>query len=272
LARIEVNGASIWYELEGDGPAVALLHEAIGDSRMWDDLFPELAARHRTLRYDARGFGRSTLPGGPYSHVEDLRALLDAVGIEQTALVGGSMGGEVALGVAVTEPERVTALVLLAPGFEPWEWSEDIRRFGEAEEEALDRGDLDGAVKLNLELWLAGPRRSLDSIDPALVERVREMQRRAFEIQVPAYAGEPPPSSLPLAGGPVGERLGEIRAPTLVLVGEEDVGDMHRIADRIAATVPGARKVVIHDAAHAANMERPAEFNRFVTEHLGAIL
>jgi 3-oxoadipate enol-lactonase len=272
VAVAEVNGAELWYEVEGDGPAVCLIHEAIGDSRMWDDLFPELAARYRTLRYDARGFGRSTLPGGPYSQVDDLRTLLDAVGIERTALVGASMGGAIALGLAVTEPERVAGLVLLAPGFEPWEWSEDVRRFWKAEEEAIDGGDLDRAVELNLELWLAGPRRSLAGIDPDLVERLREMQRRAFEIQVPAYAREPPPSSLPLAGGPLGERVGEIRAPTLVLVGAEDVGDMHGIADRIAATVPGARKVVIPDAAHAANMERPEEFNRPVLEHLGAIL
>lgn len=272
MAFAEVNGARLWYELEGDGPAVALIHEAIGDSGLWDDLFPELARRYRTLRYDARGFGRSTLPQEPYSHHEDLRTLLDTLGVEQVALVGGSMGGRVALELAVTEPERVTALVVLAPGVEPWEPSEEVRRFGEAEDEAVEQGDLDAAVELNLDLWVAGPGRALADIDRDVVSRVREMQRRAFEIQVPAFQRDPAPRRKPLPGGPVGERLGEIRAPTLVIVGSEDVEDMHRVADRVVERVPGARKTVIEDAAHAANVERPQEFNRLVLEFLASIL
>lgn len=272
MPEVEVNGARLWYEVDGDGPAVALVHEAIGDSGLWDDLFPELVRRYRTLRYDARGFGRSSLPGGPYAHVDDLRSLLDALGVERTALVGGSLGGRVALELAVTDPERVTALALLAPGLDTWEWSEEVRRFGQAEDEALDRGDVDAAVELNLDLWVAGPGRSLDQIDPDVVARVRKLQRRAFEIQIPAYEREPQPSSTPLPGGPVAERLAEIRAPTLVLVGSEDVDDMHRIADRVAENVPGARKHVIPDTAHAANVERPEEFNRLVLDFLADIL
>jgi 3-oxoadipate enol-lactonase len=272
VAEVEVNGARLWYEVEGDGPTVMLVHEAIGDSDLWDDLFPALVPRYRTLRYDLRGFGRSTLPPGPYAHVDDLRGILDAAQIERTALVGGSLGARVALELAVVAPERVTALALLAPGFDTWEWSEEVRRFGQAEDEAIDRGDIDAAVELNLDLWVAGPGRPLADIDQDVVSRVREMQRRAFEIQVPAYEREPKPSSNPLPGGPIAERLGEIRAPTLVVVGTEDVDDMHRIADRVVEAVPGARKAIIEDAAHAANVERPEQFNRLVLEFLADIL
>src|SRR5262249_37435154 len=157
-----VNGARLWYEVSGDGPTVVFVHEGISDSRLWDDQWPEACARFRSLRYDLRGFGRSDLPGGPFSHAADLRALRDHVGIARAALVGGSMGGNTATELAILEPERVTALVIAPPGIVGTDRSELLRAFDEAEEAAWDRGDFDETVRLNLDLWLAGPRRSLD--------------------------------------------------------------------------------------------------------------
>ena len=101
MAMIEVNGTGLGYDEAGEGPAVVLLHAAIGDRRMWDAQFTELAGSHRVIRYDRRGFGESGGGSGPYSHHEDLLALLDARGIEQAALVGSSMGGACALDAAL---------------------------------------------------------------------------------------------------------------------------------------------------------------------------
>ena len=271
MSVADVNGARLWYEVAGEGPAVVFVHEAIGDARLWDDQWPEAFARFRALRYDLRGFGRSTLPGGPFSHTRDLRALLDHVGIDRAALVGGSVGASVCAELAIAEPERVTALVLAPPGIVGEERSDPVRRFVEAEEAAFLRRDLDEAVRLNLELWLAGPRRRLDAVDGAIVLRVTEMLRRAFEIDLDAYAREPQPRSDRLIDR-LGDRLGEIRVSTLIVVGDEDVSDDIAAADAIAEAISGARKVVIHGTAHAPNLERPDEFNRVVCGFLDDVL
>jgi 3-oxoadipate enol-lactonase len=180
----------IHREVAGDGPGVALLHSTVCDSRMWDAEFPALAERYRVLRFDLRGYGRSDLPPGPFSFVDDLRALLDEAGLERTALVGVSAGAALALDFAVAEPERVIGLVLGAPGIGGLDWSEEVQRFAEREDELLDAGDLDGAVELNLRMWVDGPRRGPDAVDQAVRAKVGEMQRRAFEVQLAAFAAE----------------------------------------------------------------------------------
>jgi len=267
----DVNGARLWYEVAGEGPAVVFVHEGIGDSRLWDDQWAEASVHFRAVRYDQRGFGRSDLPGGPFSYAGDLRALLDRLEISHAALVGGSLGADAATQLAILEPERVTALVVAPPGVVGAERSQLLRAFSEAEEAAWDRDDVDETVRLNLDLWLAGPRRSLDAVNPAIVDRVDEMIRRAFELDAAAYAREPEPKHERLVED-LGDRLGEIRAPTLVVMGDEDVSDIVESASTIATAVPGARKVVMHDVAHAPNVERPDEFNRVVFGFLDQVL
>lgn len=140
----DLNGARVWYEHAGNGPDVVLLHSTVCDSRMWDADFASFAQSFRVLRYDLRGFGRSDLPPGPFSLVDDLRSLLDHVGIEGAALVGLSGGAALALDFALARPDRVRRLVLAAPNIGGMDWSEEIRRFGSEEDALLEAGDLDG--------------------------------------------------------------------------------------------------------------------------------
>src|ERR687894_2826224 len=109
----EVNGAALYYETMGAGEPLVLLHAGIADRRMWDRQFEALAERYRVVRFDRRGFGRSPLTDGPYAHHEDLRGLLDGLGIERASLVGCSMGGAAAIDFALRYPERVRAMVLV---------------------------------------------------------------------------------------------------------------------------------------------------------------
>jgi 3-oxoadipate enol-lactonase len=267
----DVNGARLHYEVAGDGPAVALLHEAIADSRMWDDHVEALAERHRLLRYDLRGFGRSTFPAGPFSNADDLRILLDVAGIDRVALVGASLGARVAVDFAVAHPGRVTALVLVAPGIRGKEWSTDVKRAWEEEEEALESGDLARAVDVNLRTWVDGVRKP-GSADPAVRARVAEMQLQAFRVQVPAYESDSPPGPETRMDPPSVDRLGEIAVPTLVLLGDQDVPDIRENAELLATGIPGARLEVFQDVAHMLPMERPEEFTRVVLEFLAESL
>jgi pimeloyl-ACP methyl ester carboxylesterase len=154
----------------------------------------------------------------------------------------------------VTHPERVERLVLCPPVVPGWEWSEHVRRgWQEEEDEALEAGDLDRAAEVNVELWVDGPNRGPDEVDPEVRGLVRAMQRHAFELAEP----DPPPEPAP---DPT-VRLADVRVPTLVVVGAEDVEDFLAMADAAAAGIPGARKVVIDGAAHVVALERPEEFN-----------
>jgi 3-oxoadipate enol-lactonase len=255
---------ALYAEVAGEGPAVALVHEGIGDSRMWDPQWDEWSRSFRLLRLDLRGFGRSPLPPERFSNARDLIALLEEHGFELTALVGGSLGGRVALEVAVARPDLVSRLVLIAPGLPGHEWSEEIRSSWEEEEAAVESGNLDRAVEVNLRVWVDGPGRRAEDVDGQLRAQVAEMQRLAFEVQL--AAGEEPEEELLVPD--LAERLGEIDVPTLLVVGEEDVPDMHAIAERLAREIPGARLGTIPDTAHVPNMERPREFDELVLPFL----
>jgi 3-oxoadipate enol-lactonase len=257
---------SVWFDVHGQGPPVVLLHAGVADSRLWEPQLGSFPQSHTVLRVDLPGFGNSPFETNPVSFRGAVRDAMDAAGIDRAALVGVSLGGNTALELTLESPERVSALVLVGAGLPDHEWSEEVRSFFAAEEEALERGDLDAAVDANLRMWLAGPRRSLEDIDRAQRELVGEMQKQAFKQQkghddVRMLRLEPSES----------ERLAEVKVPTLVLTGDEDVADIHRVADRLAAGIPGAERATIADAAHLPSLERPEEFDRivlgFLAEH-----
>jgi 3-oxoadipate enol-lactonase len=252
-----------WHEVSGSGPAVVLLHEGIADSRMWLHQLPVLEPELTVVRIDQRGFGRSPLPPDRFSRVHDVVSVLDELDLERATVVGASLGGRVALELAGAHPERVERLVLVAPGLGGHEWSERVKRVMEEEDEAYEAGDLDRAADLNVRLWVDGPGRGPDAVPSEVRELVRTMQREAFELPEP----DPLPESV-WPEPPVEGRLAELAMPTLVVVGDEDVPDMLEIADRLAKEIPGARKVVVRDAAHMLPLERPQDFNRVLLDFI----
>ena len=255
---------SVWFDVHGEGPAMVLVHAGVADSRMWEPQLRTFPESHRVVRVDLPGFGESPFETDVVSYRGAIREALDGAGLERAALVGTSLGGRSALELVLDSPERVSALVLVGPGLDDHEWSEQVKAFGAEEEAALQRGDLDAAVTANLRLWLAGPGRDLDAVDPQVRELVAEMQRQAFRLSkghddLQADRLDPPASA----------RLAEVQVPTLVLTGDEDVDDIHAIADRLQREIPGAERATISDAAHLPSLERPDEFDRIVLAFLG---
>jgi len=254
---------TIAHEVRGSGPAVLLVHEGVADRRMWRHQIPVLEPNHTVVAVDLRGFGETPHASGPFSHVEDLREVLDELGIERAAVVGGSLGGRVALELALAHPDRVSRLVLCPPALPNWEWSPVVKAAWQAESDAYEAGDLDRATEMNVELWVDGPNRRPDAVDPEVRDLVRTMQRHAFELPEPDPFG--PETKL---DPPTSRRLGEVGVPTLLVVGDEDVPDFGAIAERLSRELPDARLVVIHDAAHVVALERPEEFNPVLVEFL----
>jgi 3-oxoadipate enol-lactonase len=264
---VEVEGRKLSYEVTGEGPAVVLVHSAIADKTLWDAQVEALAPRFRVVRYDVAGFGQSPLRPGPFSHVADLRAVLVHVGIRRAAFVGSSNGGRIALEYALTYPDGVEALVLLAPGLPDHEWSAEKRLADEEEEKLFDAGDFAGAADGQVRFWVDGPGRGPDAVDARIREWVRGMILRSYELYAEA-AQEGALGPAAWIEPPVSARLGEVPVPTLVVVGEYDAGDVHDIADRLEREIPGGRKVVVPDAAHVLPLEQPEELNRILLEFL----
>ena len=251
---IAVNGATFYTEVVGQGPGLVFIHAGVADCRMWDAEFAAFQNRFRVVRFDMRGFGRTPMPSGKFSYHDDVARVMRATEMERATLVGCSFGANVAIETCLAFPDLVERLVLIAPGLGEGGDVEEIQRFDEAEEAALERGDLDGATELNLRLWVDGPFRQPGEVSPAVRERVRAMQLENFRVPMPD--GIERVRIEPSAG----ERLREIGVPTLVAVGALDVPFLGRVAERIEREIPGARRVVIDGAAHMLNLEKPAEF------------
>lgn len=255
-----INGAEIFWASAGEGPAVVFIHAGVADSRMWDDLLGRLSLHFRCIRYDLRGYGRSSYPPGPFSHLADLEGVLQIAGVKSATLIGASLGGRIAIDFTLAHPDRVSRLVLVASALGGHEWSEEVRRFGRQEDAALDAGDLDAAVELNLRMWVDGPGREPTTVSAHERARIGAMQRNAFEKQIAADAQMDPPTAMDDLQPPAVERLADIRVPTLVVVGDEDVSDILEIAARASQEISRARKVVIPGTAHMLSVEKPEEF------------
>lgn len=259
---LTINGTQVYYEIAGQGQPLVLLHAGVADSRMWDEQFETFAQQYRVVRYDLRGYGQTEAPANAFQAYEELAQVLQQLGISRTHVVGISYGGKIALDFALAHPAMVAKLILVAPGISGTTPAPEMLQFSEKEEAALEAGDLDGATELNLQMWVDGPKREPGTVKSEIRERVREMQRQAFDTVFPEEGVEQnlePPATV---------RLHEVQAPTLIIVGDYDIQPILEQARRLEDEISGARLVVIADVAHMVNMEKPAEFNAVVLDFL----
>lgn len=238
----------LWYEDAGAGPALVLLHEGVVDSRIWDPVVPLLRDRYRVIRYDQRGFGRSPLPDGPYSVVQDLVSVLDSADAERPVLVGCSRGGGIALTAAIERPERVAALVLVGSGLpgQPLEieWTaEQLARWETAEANE----DYPAMAALDAEMW--APMGTDGELRTMFVENAEGSNMEHVTTDQPVAA-----------------RLSEIGVPTLVITGTRDVDAINELGERLAREIEGARHAVIEEADHMIPWRTPDELAGLISE------
>jgi pimeloyl-ACP methyl ester carboxylesterase len=250
-------GGHLFYEVAGAGPPLFLIHGFALDTRMWDDQADAFAAQYQVIRYDSLGFGRSSLPTGPYVPVDDQAALMDHLGIERAHILGLSRGGGIAIDFALAYPTRTLSLIpvdAILHGHRMVAFGNDLRSVWSLGKQA--------PLEIVKERWLSLPLFAPAMAQPNVAARLRQMtddysgwhwlhrdQGRAVE----------PPAA---------ERLANITAPTLVIVGERDLPDFHLVADRLAHEIPHARKAVLPGVGHMSNMEDAVVFNRTVLNFL----
>jgi len=264
--RSERTADGIVYEVTGAGPPVLLMHAGIADRTMWDPQWERWADRYTLIRYDHRGLGESANPAEGFSIHGDALAVLDAAGVERAAVIGASIGGRGAIDLALSEPERVDALVTI--GSTPSGWQHDsqlLARFAEFEA-TYEREGLGPINELELQLWIDGPR------DPSLVDRgfrskVAAMNAAVLEREqaIENAGGEMAPAEL---DPPAGSRLGELALPVLAVTGALDVPSVNAGSAFLVAGVTGAEAAAIPDSTHLPSLERPDRFEAAVLPFL----
>jgi len=249
----EVNGTKLYYEVKGKGPAVVLIHGGLVDSRLWDDQMVPLSKHYRVVRYDLRAFGKSASTTEPFSHIEDLRALLDFLKIDRATLVGLSLGGIIAADFALEYPEKISSLVLVGAGLRGDPQPPDIAAYKEAQA-AASRG-AEAFVNVTMSSALYAAVRPGSSV----CSRLRQMALDNFKA-VPTFV----PGFWKYPQRTTYERLNDINKPTLVIIGSEDSQTLKNIANTLATKIPGASKVIIPGSSHHPPVEKSKEFTRAV--------
>ncbi len=249
----DVNGTRLYYEVAGLGHPLVLIHGFTLDTRMWDDQFEVFAQNYRVLRYDARGFGKSDLPTTPlYTHPEDLRALMTHLDIDHAHIIGLSMGGLIAVDFAVTFPESTDTLIPVDAALSGYTWQGE--RSSITARVKAKQGGIEAAKEYWLNCDLFVPAAEQPSVDARLKQIVEDYSGWHFVNDDPASIPETPAI----------HRLDVLTMPTLVVIGERDIPDFHRMADIMTEGIAGAKKVVINRVGHMANMEAPEQFNEIV--------
>lgn len=262
----ETNGAKLYYEVAGEGHPLVFVHAGIADSSMWDEQFQTFAQYFRVIRYDTRGFGKTTTQDVEYSNRADLLALLDHLGVQQTYIVGCSRGGQIATDFTVEFPNRVAALVPVCAGlsgFSVESLPEEEALFEEGER-LEELGDFEAVAELEVKLWVIGVKRTAEQVDAGLQKRVYDM---ILANGVHANEGGKPIVLNP----PAADRLKSIHVPTLVIITDSDVSDVQLAADVLVSGIRGARRALIENSAHVPNMERPDEFNQILLSFLQSL-
>jgi 3-oxoadipate enol-lactonase len=254
--RIAIGDGTLFYEAAGSGAPVILIHGGNLDRRMWDPQFELLRKRYHVVRYDARGYGRSSAAEAPFAAHDDLAALMRGLHIDRASIVGLSMGGRIAIDFALAHPGMVDRLVLAAPGISGGHWAPSTDTAWRAGAiEAAGRKDSAGVALA----WLGS-----DYIRSALQPPARAAWLRQISVENAAYWGGVIRHQGELertANPPAADRLEALRVPVLLLVGGNDTPFIHEVAAAITARVPGVRRVDIPSVGHMLNLEATERFN-----------
>lgn len=245
---VEVPGGKLYFEQCGAGSSVVLLHDGLLHSVVWDDMWPALCSHYHVVRYDRRGYGQSDPAKAPFSAVDDLLRVMEETGIQRATLVGCSSGTALATDFALAHPERVAALFLIGPVVHGMRSSDYFLQRGNAANAPLAKNDVRAAA----ENW---------SKDPFQINGDRPQARQKVYDTLAAspqnFNGSGPFELRP--SPPTVTRLGEVQAPTLLIVGDHDIADVHAFAGALQAAVPVVRREVWPDDGHLIPLEKPAE-------------
>jgi 3-oxoadipate enol-lactonase len=249
---VEVEGSTLYYEECGTGPeAVVLIHDGIAHSAVWDDVWPDFCKHFHSIRYDRRGYGRTPVATAPYTEIEDLAALLRQRKVSHAVLVGSSHGGALSIDFTLRYPGVVQQLVLVGAVVSGFPYSDHFLNRGMINSLPFEKND----VPAGLANWAKDKYLLAPGHDAAQKRLLAVLTANPQDMTHSDFARP----TLPAIG-----RLHEIRVPTLILVGDADIPDVHAHAGAIEAGISESKRVVVPDAGHLMYMEHPVEFSHRV--------
>lgn len=250
---LAVDGGNLYYEVEGAGEALVLIHGWLGNLRMWDSQAQALAGNYRVVRCDMRGFGRSTTEHVEFAYWADVAALLDHLGVDRAHIVGQSFGGSIALDLALARPACVATLTSVAGGISGYRPVLDLG------EDNVPWSDLDRLwdqkkwvelADLETQIWVDGWGQPTTRVARTLRDSIKADVLSTYQAE--NEEGLPQPLE-PRAAG----RLGELTVPVLVMIGTLDEARSRATAAHLVASVSGSRCVEVAGVAHMIQLEAP---------------
>ncbi len=253
---VQVNGGKLYFEIAGEGcPLILIGGSGSMELRQWDEQFKFFQQDFKAIRYDPRGVGKSDLPTASFSHVEDLEALLNFLGVDKAVLIGLSSGGGIALDFALTHPQKVNGLVLSAPVVNGYKFSAEQQQRVASFADAATRG-AEAYIKTLLEdsFFIPAPQ------NPEARKRAQGLIAENFRPFDFSLIKQLNPLTI--------TRVAEINKPTLLLTGNLDHPDVQKRTEFVEQAIRGAKRVTINNAGHLVNLEAPHDFNRAAHEFL----
>lgn len=254
---VAVDGGKLFYELAGEGRDIVLLHDGMVNREIWDEQFPLLAKTFRVVRYDRRGYGKSSDPVTKYSHIEDLNRLFIQLNIDKAIIFGMSSGGRLAIDFALTYPEKVEGLVLVGAVVSGFGYTSHMHSRGGH----FDPRNYSDPVKVN-EYFIMDDPYEIYSENRSAKEKVMKL--------MPALARDNSVPTQPALKVAV-RSLSDIKVPALILVGEYDIPDVHAHAGVINAGIAGSKREIIPRSGHLIPIEQPALFNEAIMDFLNSL-
>jgi pimeloyl-ACP methyl ester carboxylesterase len=252
-----VDGGKLFYESAGSGKNIVLLHDGMVNREIWDEQFPLLAKTFRVVRYDRRGYGKSSDPEKKYSHINDLNQLFIQLKIDKAIIFGMSSGGRLAIDFALTYPEKVEGLVLVGAVVSGFGYTSHMDTRGGH----FDPRKITDPVKVH-EYFIKDDPYEIYSENTVAKEKVMKLlPNLARQNSVPTQP----------AGKVAVRSLSEIKVPALILVGEFDIPDVHAHAGVINAGIGNSKREIIPRSGHLIPIEQPVLFNEAIMKFLNKL-
>jgi 3-oxoadipate enol-lactonase len=245
---VKVDGGKLYYEMAGKGENIVLLHDGMVNCRIWDEQFPVLAKNYRVIRYDRRGYGKSSDPQVQYSHIDDLNQVFIQLKIDKAVVFGMSSGGRLAIDFTLTYPEKVNGLVLVGAVVSGFGYTSHMATRGGNYNPQTFNSD---PVKINKYFIMDDPYEIYSGNTEAKEKVMKLLPYLARENAIPTR----PASKVAV------RFLSEIKTPTLILVGEYDIPDVHAHAGVINAGIRNSQREIIPKSGHLIPIEQPVLFN-----------
>jgi pimeloyl-ACP methyl ester carboxylesterase len=267
----QVNNTKLYYEISGKGEPLVLIHGSFGDRRFWDPQFMELSKKYKVLRYDIRGYGKSALPNSNelYRDVDDLKALMDYLGINKAHVCGLSLGSFILIDLALTYPDKCLSLIPIGPrvagdGTDEYKTpnADSVRAIIATTTEIVKSK---GAKEATDYLWTGNHAMGKCVVSPKTREALLKM---GYEYSWWRYLH---PSKREYAFPMAIKQLNEIKIATLVVSAEYDLALCKEVAAILAKGIQGAKMISIKNAGHMMNMDNPKEFNKAISEFIDKV-